>query len=113
MKVDEMVARIQDTVTVRRVFSEPYERNGVTVIPAAIVAGGGGGGGGHDREGGEGEGGGVGVAARPAGAYVISGSDVRWRPAIDVNRTITAFAAVAIVCMLTHARVTRLRLRAR
>ena len=55
----------------RRVFAEPYERNGTTVIAAAKVRGGGGGGGGHDKDAQEGEGGGFGLAARPAGAYVI------------------------------------------
>jgi hypothetical protein len=44
-----------------RVFAEPYEKDGVTVIAAATVAGGAGGGGGHDERGQEGEGGGFGV----------------------------------------------------
>ena len=68
MKVAELVTTVRDAITVTRVFSEPYEQDGVTVITAATVAGGGGGGGGHDERGQEGEGGGFGVGARPAGA---------------------------------------------
>jgi len=36
---------------VKRVFGEPYEKNGVTVIPAARVQGGAGGGGGEGPQG--------------------------------------------------------------
>lgn len=56
----------QDAVTVRRVYGEPYERNDVTVILAARVAGGGGGGRGEHPSGrGSGSGGGFGIGARP------------------------------------------------
>lgn len=97
--------RAQDVLTVKRVFGEPIERSGVTIIPAASVGGGGGGGaGGGESEGqrGSGHGGGFGVSARPAGVYII-GQDgsVRWRPAIDVNRTIFMGQLVAIVFLLT------------
>jgi uncharacterized spore protein YtfJ len=72
MKMDDLVATARDALTVRRVYGEPYEKDGVTFIPAARVSGGGGGGGGTDDEGVGGEGGGFGLSARPAGAYVIS-----------------------------------------
>jgi uncharacterized spore protein YtfJ len=86
------------------VFAEPYETDGVTVIAAATVAGGAGGGGGHDEHGQEGEGGGFGVAARPAGAYVIKDGRVQWRPAVDVNRLFATIGAVAIAyCSPAHA----------
>jgi uncharacterized spore protein YtfJ len=48
------------------VFAEPYEKDGVTVIAAATVAGGAGGGGGHNERSQEGEGAGFSVSARPA-----------------------------------------------
>ena len=35
MNVEEMVSRSQDTATVGRVYGEPYEKDGTTVIPAA------------------------------------------------------------------------------
>lgn len=109
MKLDELVSTAGDTLTVRRVYGEPYEKDGVTFIPAARVSGGGGGGGGTDEEGTGGEGGGFGLSARPAGAYVIRGGEVRWRPAIDVNRIAVALSAVTVVLLLTRLRRATLR----
>ena len=45
MKVAEQATIVRDAITVSRVFAEPYETDGVTVIAAATVAGGAGGGG--------------------------------------------------------------------
>jgi len=109
MKVAELVTAVRDAITVSRVFSEPYEKDGVTVIAAATVAGGGGGGGGHDDRGQEGEDGGFGVGARPAGAYVIKDGTVRWRPAVDLNRLFATIGAVAIAYLLTRARIEKAR----
>jgi uncharacterized spore protein YtfJ len=39
--IDALVKGHRDAVTVKRVFGEPYQKNGVTVIPAAKVMGGG------------------------------------------------------------------------
>jgi uncharacterized spore protein YtfJ len=87
MDVQETIAKARDAITVSRVYGEPYERDGVTVIPAASVGGGGGGGGGEGPEGeGKGSGAGFGVGARPVGAYVIENGSVRWVPAPDVTR---------------------------
>ncbi|MFQ1002660.1 hypothetical protein [Modestobacter sp. SSW1-42] len=113
MDVQELLTGARDAITVRRVFADPYEKDGVTVIAAATVAGGGGGGGGHDAEGEEGEGAGFGVGARPAGVYVIKGGDVLWRPAVDLDRVVTVVGAVLITFLLTRARVARARLDAR
>jgi hypothetical protein len=38
MDVQEMVSRSQDTATVGRVYGEPQEKDGTTVIPAARVS---------------------------------------------------------------------------
>ena len=54
----ETISGARDAITVKRVYSEPYERNGVAVIPAAAVQGGGGGGGGDEPDGRTGGGGG-------------------------------------------------------
>ncbi|GAA3168992.1 hypothetical protein GCM10010531_22550 [Blastococcus jejuensis] len=90
MRTDELATTLRDGMTVSRVFGEPYERDGVTVIPAAAVRGGAGGGTGKkDETGEEGEGGGFGLVARPAGAYVIKDGAVTWLPAVDVNRIVT------------------------
>jgi uncharacterized spore protein YtfJ len=89
MKLPEMVTSLRDAMAVSRVFGEPYERDGVTVIPAAILRGGAGGGSGTKPETGEeGDGGGFGLIARPAGVYVIRDGNVTWQPALDVNRIV-------------------------
>ena len=46
MSLGEALQAARDAVSAKRVFGEPVERHGVTVIPAASVIGGGGGGGG-------------------------------------------------------------------
>ncbi|MFA9429306.1 spore germination protein GerW family protein [Egicoccus sp. AB-alg2] len=109
MKVDEVLHAAQDTLTVRRVYGEPLQQDGLTVIPAAAVAGGGGGGGGHDNEGQEGEGGGFGMAAKPVGAFVISQGRLTWQPAVDVNRLLGTVATVLCIALLTSRRGRRRR----
>jgi uncharacterized spore protein YtfJ len=87
MDFQEAISKAQDAITVRRVYGEPYERDGVVVIPAAEVRGGGGGGSGEDpNRGGSGGGGGFGLTARPVGAYVIEAEKVRWVPVRDPAR---------------------------
>ena len=102
MDVQETIGKARDAITVKRVFGAPYERDGVTVIPAATVAGGGGGGSGEGPEEGQiGGGAGFGLGARPVGAYVITDGKVRWEPAVDVNRIATqALATAATVAVL-------------
>jgi uncharacterized spore protein YtfJ len=96
MNVDEMIRGTQDTMTVKRVYGEPIERDGLTIIPAAKVTGGGGGGGDGETA----TGGGFGVRARPVGAYVIKDGKVSWEPALDVNRLILGSQVVAIFFLL-------------
>jgi uncharacterized spore protein YtfJ len=110
--VQRTIEQAKDALTVRRVFGDPYEKNGVTVIPAARVQGGAGGGGGEGPQGeGKGSGSGFGMNASPAGAYVIHGDEVEWRPAIDPNRVI-AGAAVVVFAALMLAR-TAIKVRGR
>jgi uncharacterized spore protein YtfJ len=109
MKVIDFLSTARDAITVGRVFAEPYEKDGVTVIPAAVLGGGGGGGTGHDEKGQEGEGGGFGVAGRPAGAFVIKDGQVSWRPAVDPNRIITMVGLVVIAYVLSRPRLARAR----
>lgn len=112
MKLEELASNAREAITVKRVFAEPYEHDGVAVIAAAMIAGGAGGGGGQDPKGGEGEGGGFGVGARPAGVYVIKDGDVQWRPAVDPNRVVAVLGAVAVTFLLTRAVVERARAKA-
>jgi len=105
MKVEEILATARDSMTARRVFAEPVERDGTTIIPAATISGGAGGGGGTDRDGHEGSGGGFGVGAKPVGAYVLKDGQVRWQPAIDGNRLIMMITAIIIVALAGGVRV--------
>ena len=107
MDFEQTIAGARDAITVRRVYGEPIERNGVTVIPAAAIGGGAGGGGGEDDEGQRGGGSGFGLGARPVGAYVIDEGDVRWEPAIDVTRLalrVQALAGLVLLLLLLRAR---------
>src|SRR5688500_10627342 len=97
MNVLDTVNQTRDAITVRRVYGEPYQEDGVTLIPAAHVMGGGGGGGDTRGNGGTG----FGLSARPVGAWVIKEGEATWRPAIDLNRTIMMGQIVAIVALLS------------
>lgn len=97
MDVNEIIDRARDSITVKRVYGEAIQQEGITVIPAALVAGGGGGGEGSAPqqagvEGqavqGSGSGSGFGLRAKPAGAFVIREGNVTWIPAVDVNRIV-------------------------
>ncbi len=109
MKVEEVLSKTRDAVTVKRVYGDPYEKDGVTVIPAAAVKGGAGGGSGHDEKGQEGEGGGFGVTGRPAGAFVVKDGQVKWLPAIDPNRLFLTIGAIVIAYVLTRPRLAKFR----
>ena len=111
----ELLDRIQeaeDAISVRRAFGEPVERDGVTVIPTARVAGGAGGGGGESPEGERrGTGTGLGLSAKPVGVFVIADGVVTWRPAVDVNRVILGGQLVAIAASLMIRAVAKARAR--
>lgn len=107
---ENMLADAREVMTVQRVFGEPYESSGVTVIPAASIRGGLGGG---EGEGNDttpsGRGGGMGVMARPIGVYQIRGDNVTWVPAIDLTRIIFTGQIVAITALLVLRSVLRRR----
>jgi uncharacterized spore protein YtfJ len=113
MEVQEVFSQVRDAVTVKRVYGEPYERNGVVVIPAARVGGGGGGGGGEgdqpDKGKGSGFGLGFGMGGKPVGAYVIRGEQVEWKPALDTTSVILRLQGVLILLLLALLRRHRRR----
>ena len=45
MDIENILARAAENLSVRRVFGAAYEKDGMVIIPVALVAGGGGGGG--------------------------------------------------------------------
>lgn len=106
--IEELIKGHRDAVSVRRVFGEPYQQNGVTIIPAAKVMGGGGGGAGESPDGrSQGSGSGFGLSGRPAGAFIVRGDEVKWQSAVDVNRVITGaftLGALALLMLLRQSR---------
>jgi uncharacterized spore protein YtfJ len=112
MNVTELLGRARDELTVKRVFGEPVEREGVTVIPVARVMGGGGGGEG-EKEKERGSGGGFGVRATPVGVYVLQDGKVSWQPAVDVTRIVLGGQVVGVVVLLTLRYVVRRLTRSR
>lgn len=127
MQVDELLAQARESMTVKRVFGDPIERDGVTVIPVANILGGGGGGGGEgpvpaaseaDRAAAgdlvavgpgmaSGSGVGFGVRATPAGAYVIKDGDVTWQPAVDSTRVMVMGQLIGIFFLFVAWRLLR------
>jgi uncharacterized spore protein YtfJ len=103
MDVMDMIAQTRDTVTARRAFGDPYEQDGVTIVPVAQVSGGGGGGSGklEGENPRDGSGGGFGLGVVPAGVFVLKGGQVSWRPAVNVNKVILGAQTVAVVALLT------------
>lgn len=98
--VDELLEGARDAMTVLRVFGDPIEWDGVTVIPAAVVRGGGGGGSDSENNGG----GGFGLVPRPVGVYAIRGGDVHWQPAVDPARGWQIVARLGVLATWAVAR---------
>ena len=114
MDVQDLIGQARDALTVKRVFGEPYEKDGVTVIPAARVQGGAGAGGGEDPQGqGTGSGSGFAMTARPVGAFIIRDGELSWRPTVDVNRIVLGGQVVAVVALLTVRAIVKARAKAR
>lgn len=112
MAVGELFTMVKDAISVRKVYSDPIERDGVVVVTAAGIGGGGGAGHSDDQKGQQGEGGGFGLGGAPTGAYVIKDGNVRWVPAVDVNRMFMLVASVLIAFLCTRARIAHVRAKA-
>ena len=127
MDADSILARVSENLSVRRAFGAAYEKDGMLIIPVAMVAGGGGGGTGTARTrggdpaarpdgppaagpegqepaGGTDAGGGFGGLVLPSGAYVVKGDQVRWVPAVDTTLLVLAGLSLARVLARTWAR---------
>ena len=134
MDVEDLLAAASENLSVRRAFGTAYEKDGMLIIPVALVAGGGGGGTGTARSrrddpaagpgarpgagpagsgtvpgdpGRTDAGGGFGGLVLPSGAYVVKGDQVRWVPAVDV--TIVVVASLSLVRVLARAWTRRSR----
>lgn len=127
MDVENLLVKASDDISVRRAFGAAYEKDGMLIIPVALVAGGGGAGTSRRRRGNPAArsdspaasdatpedpglmdtGGGFGGVVLPAGAYVAKGDQVRWVPAVDV--TIVAVASLTLVRVLAGVLIRRRR----
>jgi len=122
MDIGKLLEKASDQVSVRRAFGPAYEKDGLLIIPVALVAGGGGGGlarpgranravradgppegagppvdaAAQDMD----AGGGFGGLVLPVGVYVVKGDEVRWVSAVDV--TIAMLASLGLVRILTR-----------
>ena len=114
-----MIRVAGDVLSVRRAFGEPIQHGDVMLVPVAKVMGGTGSGYGTGEMGdgqagaerptgsGSGGGGGFGVRVKPLGVYVVEGTTVNWRPALDLNRIILGGQLVGAVAVLTIAHALR------
>jgi uncharacterized spore protein YtfJ len=114
MDVQELMSKVAQNLSAARAFGPAYEKDGVMLIPVALIAGGGGGGEGptvparDDNESEEpagqstGSGGGFGGVVLPVGAYVVKDEQVRWVPA--VNATVVVLGVLVLVRMMLRAR---------
>jgi uncharacterized spore protein YtfJ len=118
MEFETVIGEAKDALTIKRVFGEPYEKNGVTIIPTAHVQGGAGAGAGEGtspskEDGtpmtGSGQGGGFGMNAKATGVFVVKGDEVRFQPAIDVNKIIIGAQIVAVVALLAMRAIVKAR----
>ena len=125
MDIGNLLAKTSEDFSVRRAFGTAYEKDGMLIIPVALVARGGGGGTTRTRHGDSAvrpdsppesgaaahnatpqdsepidSGGGFGGLVLPSGAYVVKGDQVRWVPAVDV--TIVALASLSLVRVLAR-----------
>jgi uncharacterized spore protein YtfJ len=132
MDVGKLLEKASDQVSVRRAFGPAYEKDGLLIIPVALVAGGGGGGQArpgranpavHAASPPEGAdpavdvppqdaasmdaGGGFGGLVLPVGVYVVKDDQVRWVSAVDV--TIAVLASFGLVRTLVRSWTRRQR----
>ena len=93
---------------VRRAFGEPIQHGAVTLVPVAVVSGASGSA--QRQQKGRGR---FALQVKPLGVYVVQGSDVVWRPAVEVNRIVLGGQLVGAVALIAVAAVMHDRLRTR
>ena len=102
--VQDILDKARDSISVRDVYGDPYERGGVTIIPVARVMGAGGGGSGTGGEG-EGSGHGYALKSEPVGVYVIKDGQVSWQPAVNVDKIIGGSFVVGMIGIVFTPRI--------
>jgi hypothetical protein len=100
----EAISAARHVISVKRVYGDPYEKNGLAVIPAAIVGGVAASASGDQTVDESGERA-CGLMARPSGAWIIQGDQVTWKPAIDVNRIVLGGQIIAFTAIFMAGRI--------
>ncbi len=103
MDVLEEIETARDAITVKRVYGDPVEKDGLTVIPAATVRGRGRGGSLADGKGGAA----FGLVAAPVGAWILRDGKLTWKPAVDVTRVVVLGELVLLAGLLAARRPRR------
>jgi uncharacterized spore protein YtfJ len=136
MDIGNLLAKTSEDISVRRAFGTAYEKDGMLIIPVALVARGGGAGTArarrdnsasrpdnvpeadataHDATPQDSEprdvGGGFGGLVLPSGVYVVKGDQVRWVPVVDAR--IVALATLGLVRVAARTWIRRRRPRHR
>ena len=127
MQAREILAQARDAMNARRVFGEPIDRDGVTIVPVMRLLGGAAGvmtdavadattdASIEPAAGLQGAaasfGVGFGVKASPAGVYVIKGDDVRWLPAVEPERLAFIAGTIVVIALLIVRSIARTALK--
>src|SRR2546430_13359591 len=98
MRVMDVVNEAKGAMRASEVFGTPYEKNGVTIIPAAKIAGGAGGGG--DQAQPQAGGVGFGASSRPVWAFAIERGWVTRLPAPALHPASLSRHLVAVLALL-------------
>ncbi|RDV14506.1 hypothetical protein DXT99_13980 [Pontibacter diazotrophicus] len=105
--VERIAEKLGGAANAARIYGEPIERNGITVIPVSKAMYGFGGGGGK-KAGEEGSGGAGGIALTPIGYIEISEGSTRFRSIRDPQTLIKIFAISGVVVLLTARSITKI-----
>ncbi|MFD3001887.1 spore germination protein GerW family protein [Pontibacter toksunensis] len=105
--VERIAEKMSAAANAKRIYGEPVERNGVTVIPVSKAAYGFGGGAGT-KAGEEGSGGGGGMVLTPVGYIEIKEGTTKFRPIQDPQTLIKLFAISGVAVLLTARSITKI-----
>ncbi|WP_162054241.1 GerW family sporulation protein [Pontibacter pamirensis] len=105
--VERIAEKLGGAANAARIYGEPVERNGFTVIPVSKAVYGFGGGAGM-KTGEEGSGGGGGMVLTPVGYIEISEGSTRFRSIKDPQTIIKIFAISGVLVMLTARSITKI-----
>jgi len=108
--VERIAEKLSSAANATRIYGEPVERSGVTVIPVAKAAYGFGGGAGK-KTGDEGSGGGGGIALTPIGYIEMKEGTTKFHSIRDPQTLLKIIAISGVVTLLTVRSITSIFLR--